>query len=131
MNSFLCRIDRPFKFYGRMNDDVNSYISEGHRGRLYLTVKEVCVVQLQTQTNEGGLSEMYKRYGTYVKSFYSVIYNPSVAKISAMMTAHPRIHHKISFMYCAPRIIPESFKKSDIKVIPIIKEYPFYTERRI
>lgn len=131
MNSFLCRVDRPFKFYGRMNDDVNSYITEGHRGRLYLTIKDISVNQMQTQENEGGLSDMYKKYGTYVKSFYSIIYNPSVAKISMMGWKHPRVHHKILFLNCAPRIIPEEFKKSNNDITPIYKEVGFRENDRL
>ena len=25
MNSFICSVDRPFKFVGRINEDVNTY----------------------------------------------------------------------------------------------------------
>lgn len=32
MNSFICSVDRPFKFVGRVNEDVNTYTSEGFRG---------------------------------------------------------------------------------------------------
>lgn len=74
---------------------------------------------------------MYKKYGTYVKSFYSVIYNPSVAKISMMGWKHPRVHHKISFMNCAPRIIPEEYKKSKESVTPLYKEVGFRENDRL
>ncbi len=38
MNSFFCATDRPFKFIGRINEDVNTYVSEGSRGKLMFTV---------------------------------------------------------------------------------------------
>jgi hypothetical protein len=41
MNSFFCSVDRPFKFEGLMNDDVNTYTALGMRGHLFLTVGAV------------------------------------------------------------------------------------------
>ena len=32
MNSFICNVDRRFKFIGRVNEDVNTYVLEGTRG---------------------------------------------------------------------------------------------------
>lgn len=36
MNSFFCRTDRPFEFYGRINEDTTAYIVNGNRGQLFL-----------------------------------------------------------------------------------------------
>lgn len=32
MNSFFCSVERPFKFSGRINEDVNTYTAEQSRG---------------------------------------------------------------------------------------------------
>lgn len=32
MNSFICSVDRPFQFVGRINEDVNTYVLLGSRG---------------------------------------------------------------------------------------------------
>lgn len=32
MNSFICSVDRPFQFIGRINEDVNTYVLLGSRG---------------------------------------------------------------------------------------------------
>lgn len=37
MNSFICKTDRRFEFYGSMNDDVNMYVQNGIRGDIFLT----------------------------------------------------------------------------------------------
>lgn len=115
MNAFFCRTDRPFPFIGRMNDDVNFYCTYGRRGGLALTVADVCVVQRQTQANAGGMTESYLDTGTYVKSFYSIITTPDCAKIATMGSSHPRIHHRILWENCCPKIINEKFKKVSLQ----------------
>ena len=111
MNSFFCRVDRPFQFYGRFNDDVNSYVENGKRGYLYFTTRDMCLDQPQTQANAGGITEAYLQYGTYVKSFYSVMLCPNCVKISEMGQSHKRIHHLIDWEVAVPKIISSKFKK--------------------
>ena len=123
MNSFFCDVERPFKFLGRMNDDVSMYVTLGTRGHYFLTIREVAVNQTITQKSEGGLSDMYLKYGTYVKSFYSVLYNPSAVKINSMGWTHRRIHHRVEFNNCAPKVLSDDYKKSKEKITPICKEY--------
>lgn len=82
MNCFFCKTDRPFKFSGSTNEDVNAYITY-----------------------------IYLDNGTYVKSFYSVIHQPQCAKISTMGNKFRRIHHKILWEHCTPKIINQKYKK--------------------
>ena len=110
MNSFFCKVDNPFTFIGRMNDDVNTYTTLGSIGKLFLTVCNVDLVQMQTQVTEGGNSDAYLKYGTYLKSFYSVMCMPSSVKISMMGEQHQRIHHVIDWETCVPKIISWRFK---------------------
>ena len=81
MNSFICSVDRPFSFMGRINEDVNTYTNLGRCGELFMTIGAVQLGQKQTQKNSGGMTELYLDSGTYVKSFYSVMYAPSCVKI--------------------------------------------------
>ena len=111
MNAFFCRVDRPFEFIGRFNDDVNFYVVAGMRGQLALTIRDICVVQPATQTNSGGMTEAYLAGGTYKKSFYSIICAPSCVKIATMGPSNPRIHHQVQWLNCTPMIIDEAFKK--------------------
>ena len=111
MNSFFCVTDRPFKFYGSMNDDANMYIQNGIRGDIFLTFYPFMLHQPPTQNVDGGLSDLYKKYGTYVKSFYSVMLSPSSVVIKLMGHTSPRLHHKIDYKKTMPCIIDEKYKK--------------------
>lgn len=112
MNTFLCSTERPFKFVGRINEDVNTYVSLGFRGELFLTLTCIMVVQKITQSNPGGMTGLYMDAGTYVKSFYSVVYAPGSVKVSDMGEDHKRIHHLIDWGATAPQILHESYRKA-------------------
>ena len=111
MNSFICSTDRPFLFRGRMNEDVNTYTSLGRAGGLFFTVMQVKLVQMTTQSNAGGITELYKRFGTYTKSFYTVMYAPSCTQIGIMGDKHLRIHHQINWHNAVPLILSEEHRK--------------------
>lgn len=111
MNTFFCSTERHFKFFGTMNEDVNTYVSMGMIGSLFLTIPFVMMNQLDTQSNAGGITELYKRFGTYTKSFYTVMYAPSCTKINMMGTAHRRLHHSIDWKSAVPCIVSEDFRK--------------------
>jgi len=110
MNSFICDVDNPIKFVGKINEDVNTYTSEGMRGKLFLTHNCFSLVQTMTQQNKGGMTGIYLDGGTYIKSFYSVIANPSSVKIGIMQAKNTRIHHKVYWNNTAPKIIRETNK---------------------
>ena len=55
---------------------------------------------------------MYLDSGTYVKSFYTVMYAPACACIRMMGTKHRRLHHSINWNAAVPKIISEQFKKT-------------------
>jgi hypothetical protein len=115
MNSFVFKVNQnpadDCIFIGRMNDDVNTYLTQGKVGKIFCQIANIMLVQLQTQSNSGGNTEAYKAYGTYVKSFYSVMAEPSCCKIKLMGTAHKRLHHKINWTNAVPKIIDEKFRK--------------------
>ncbi len=115
MNTFICSVDRPFQFIGRINEDVNTYTSESRKGILFFTVLQAKIVQLVTQSNSGGMTETYRDGGTYIKSFYSVMYCPSGVKVGQMgdpRSPHYRIHHKINWHRVAPKILRETHRKA-------------------
>ena len=110
MNSFFCKTDRPFTFVGRINEDVNTFTSLAQQGDLFFSYTSAMLRQKQTQTNSGGMTDIYLDTGTYVKSFYTVIFSPSCTKISSMGDAHHRIHHQINGDLCYPKILSEEVK---------------------
>ena len=113
MNSFFCKTSKPFKFYGRMNDDVNTYIGLGKTGTLFLTFCDVSLKQKHTQQTKGGMSEFYAESGTYAKSFYTLLANPNCVKIDTIGDKHIRIHHKINWNNAVPKIINQKYKKGN------------------
>lgn len=116
MNSFVCSTDKPFKFVGRINEDVNTYTCEQRKGLAFLTIMAAQLTQKTTQSNAGGMTELYLDSGTYVKTFYSVMYTPSAVKVSTLgdnrvSGGHKRIHHLIDWNAVAPKILSEKIKK--------------------
>jgi len=112
MNTFFCSPARPFSWVGRMNDDVNTYVSLGSRGGLFFTCFSVAIHQQQTQKRAGGLTEMYLDFGTYVKSFYTVMIAPSCVVVNEMGEKHRRIHHRIEWRSAVPCIVSEKYRKT-------------------
>lgn len=113
MNTFFFKTSNPLNFLGRFNDDVNAYITFGKLGDVIMQTALVSMTQRVTQQNSGGIAESYKSFGTYVKSFYSVMLRPDCVKIDVMGKSDRRIHHNISWEYCVPKIISDKFKLKD------------------
>ena len=113
MNSFICSPHRPFKFSGRINEDVNTYTQLQSTGPVFLTIMGLSLEQGTTQKNTGGMTELYLDSGTYIKSFYSVIFQPSsvIVAVLADRKKNPRLHHKVNFTKTAPRILEQKWQK--------------------
>lgn len=111
MNWFLCNVNREFSFPGMINEDATAYTYWQLRGVPFLTTFQIILQQAPTQQQKGGLTDIYLDSGTYVKSFYSVMYSPSCVSIREMGNKEKRIHHQIHWNNCAPKIIPEEHKK--------------------
>lgn len=111
MNTFLCDTEKPFQFVGRINEDVNTYTAKQRTGLLFLTYCGLSIVQKSTQATEGGMTGIYLDAGTYVKSFYSIMYAPSCVKISDMGDTHKRIHHQVNWNAATPKILAEQHRK--------------------
>ena len=112
MNTFVLRTDRRFDFVGRINEDVNTYVTEGARGNLFFTIVDVMIRQVQTQSSAGGMSDLYHASGTYLKSFYTVMMHPSSVTVRTMGQAHRRFHHHIRWSHTVPCILNETHRKT-------------------
>jgi len=111
MNFFICSTERRFQFIGRINEDVNTYVRFGTVGDIFLTIADLRLEQLDTQSNSGGLTEFYLDGGTYVKSFYTVLFAPSSAKINLMGNKNMRLHHSVKWNNTTPVLLPEKYQK--------------------
>jgi hypothetical protein len=112
MNSFVCDATRPFDFVGRINEDVNTYVSRGRTGKLFFTFRPLQLNQEMTQSGDGGMTDLYLDGGTFLKSFYTVMYAPSCARISTLGRMNHRLHHKIDWNATAPKIVREELRKA-------------------
>lgn len=113
MNSFFCSVDKYFTFVGRINEDVNTYTTLSSQGKLLFTYSKAMLNQKQTQSNKGGMTDIYLDSGTWLKSFFSVMYSPSCVKVALMGDKHKRIHHNVEWEYCAPKILNEKWRKEN------------------
>lgn len=111
MNTFFCDTKKPFQFMGSINEDVNMYTLLGNQGKLILSVADLHIDQTPTQQSKGGMSDIYLDYGTYLKSFYSVVFAPQCVKVAEMGTRHKRLHHRISWNNCTPMILSQKWKR--------------------
>ena len=112
MNSFFCDARRPFQFIGRINEDANTYLSLGARGAKLFTITNLMLQQTATQQTDGGMSEVYIDSGTYLKSFYTVMCNPSCAIVRPMGDRHIRLHHMVRWNNAVPQILDEKWRKT-------------------
>lgn len=112
MNVWFLSTKRKFKIVGRINEDTSTYTSLGIQGHLFLQIPDMRIEQIDTQQNEGGLTDFYLDTGTYIKSFYTVMYAPSCCRVTLMgSTKNQRLHHRISWNNTCPKIINEEYKK--------------------
>ena len=111
MNAFFCSTERPFTFVGRINEDVNTYTWYQSLGNLFLTYPLFRLNQKETQQNQGGMTELYLDSGTYIKSFYTVMYQPSSVRVGMIRNKNRRLHHLINWDATVPCIIPETYRK--------------------
>lgn len=111
MNSWICDSHNPFTFVGRMNEDVSAYVRLGVVGHLFFTIQQVMLSQVATQAAEGGMSATYAENGTYVKSFYTVMMQPSSVRIGEIGKTHLRLHHSINPRYTYPKVLREECRK--------------------
>lgn len=112
MNTMICSTERPYQFMGRINEDVNAYTLLGSRGGLFLTIPWVTIIQGSTQKTPGGMTEIYKDNGTYVKSFYTVVHCPAFVRIAEMGAKYRRLHHLVRWGHGVPKIVDEGYRKA-------------------
>lgn len=113
MNTLICSTDRRVVFNGRINEDVNSYTRGNQLGDIFISFPHVTIHQRASQTGNG-MSKTYEKFGTYTKSFYSVIQCPSFVKISVLQSPSSyRIHHNINTRFGVAKILSSRYKKID------------------
>jgi len=111
MNSFLCCTERRISFRGIFNEDVNTYVVDGMAGKLFVTIPRLRLSQAATQSQSGGITELYLDCGTYAKAMTTVMYAPSCVSVSMMGYRSRRVHHRVAWGNAVPRIISQKYQK--------------------
>ena len=100
------------KWVGRMNDDTIHALNVWKSGRYEMQLKYLQIGMKPTQSEKGGLTEMYNRDGTVRKTAYVFLIAPSVAKL---VIRFGRYHHKVDWDGIAPKLIRETYRKFEVK----------------
>ena len=111
MNTFVCKTGRPLGFLGRLNEDTTTYVARGAVGDLFLTITAVSIDQANTQEQPGGLTDAYLDLGTYIKSFYTVMWAPSCVQVSVMGDTAYRMHHHVRWNNAVPKVLSDRHRK--------------------
>lgn len=112
MNSFFCDIQDPFCFDGTINEDVNYYTQSGRLGILNFNLFGFALNQESTQQSSGGMTEQYLSGGTYLKSFYSLLFSPGSVKIGKISHGiNARMHHQVNGNATYVKILDEKYSK--------------------
>lgn len=112
MNSFVLDAERPFVFSGRINEDVNTYVGLGGLGYLFFTYTRLQLNQVESQSSEGGMTDVYLDSGTYVKSMFTVLVAPSCVRVGMMGRTSRRLHHQVSWRHAVPKILAEPRRRA-------------------
>jgi len=87
---------------------------EWSKGNPCFSIIDLHVQTPATQTQAGGMTDIYQDNGTYRKSFYSVMCCPSFVVVGKQGISSYRIHHRIDWDHCTPMILNEKWKKKNV-----------------
>lgn len=93
---------------GRMNDDTINAINVWRSGGYEMSIRAMNMTMPNTQSVEGGLSEMYIADGTVRKSAYPILVAPCAAKLTIKFG---RYHHRIEWVKIRPKLLHEKWSK--------------------
>lgn len=93
---------------GRMNDDTINAINCWRKGGYEMSIRAMNMTMPSTQSEQGGLSEMYIADGTVRKSAYPVLVAPNAAKLTIKFG---RYHHRVDWSKLRPKLIREEWSK--------------------
>ena len=114
MNTFFCSTERPIKFVGVFNEDVTAYCLYGSRGSVFLTIPWASITQAATQSQKGGATDYYLKFGTYCRSFTTLMFMPSAVKVGILQSTFSRLHHMVDWAATVPKILSQSYKKKPV-----------------
>lgn len=95
---------------GRMNDDLINAINCWRIGGYEMSIRAMNMTMPSTQSEGGGLSEMYIADGTVRKSAYPVLIAPGATKL---IKKFGRYHHHVDWSKLRPKLLHEKWRKKE------------------
>lgn len=93
---------------GRMNDDLINAINVWKSGGYEMQLKHMNMTMPNTQSEQGGLTEMYNQDGTVRKSAYPVLVAPNATRL---VVRFGRYHHSVDWSKLVPKLLHEKYQK--------------------
>ena len=92
----------------RMNDDTINAINVYRHGGREMSLRCMNMLMPPTQSEKGGLSDIYKLEGTVRKSAYPVLVAPVAAKL---VVRFGRYHHRIDWGKLVPKVVSDEYER--------------------
>lgn len=92
----------------RLNDDLINAVNVWRTGRSELSVKCIAMNMPPTQSESGGLTDIYRDEGTVRKTAYAVMAAPGQVKL---VDRFGRYHHAADWKRIVPKIISDEYRK--------------------
>ena len=97
------------RWVGRMNDDLINAINVYRTGRgPEFSFNFVSMNMPATQSENGGLSELYREEGTVRKTAYAVMAAPGAVKL---VERFGRYHHAVDWKFLVPKIVHSKYRR--------------------
>ncbi len=95
---------------GRLSDDLVNVIDVYRHGGKELCCRWLSMELAETQSEAGGLTEMYKADGTVRKTCYAVMAAPSAVRLAERFR---RFHHRCDWDRLAPKLASDEYMRLD------------------
>lgn len=96
------------RWRARMNDDLINAIETYRNGGMEMQFRFLQLHPAPTQSEAGGLTELYRREGTVRKSAYPILLAPNAARL---VVKFGRYHHRVDWNLLCPKLISEKWVK--------------------
>lgn len=93
---------------GRMNDDIINAINIWRRGGYEMSVKYLHIEFAKTQSEQGGMTDLYRNDGTARKTAYGILAAPSAVKL---VFRFERYHHATAWSKLRPKLLAEKWRR--------------------
>lgn len=96
------------RWRGRLNDDTVNAIDVLKNGGFEISFNYLGMSTIKTQTEKGGLTDLYKLEGTVRKTAYPILLSPLSV---SLVVKFNRYHHQNNWRKISPKLIKETYAK--------------------